>query len=678
MNTNINIDNSNFRDNNNIGNTFFITLQKYNNKGLNLLTQEYFDNYISDDKNLENWKRGFDFQLQDIKSNKHFKRVDLVRNIIDKLEGEHTLLITGTQGIGKTTILMEIICELFEKGKTVLFNLDNSELPPISDLIGFLEEVLENNTEPYIVIDNVHSLNMAIIFHLWDKLSSHSKGNKIKFLFSARQPAYDRLIQNNLNLVEIERHRESIRKFNLISDRIFEIPKFSPEEIRDFMLKYPESVEVRFSLAGSEAANLERIASDPNKLFEFLQEVTNGLPVILKYFTFNNKDGIIQDIERTYERHLHTKVYLEVYILIVLLETSEIRINDALVKKLSVEKEFYELLDIVIQKKSDNTYSTMHSIWNLHFFEHYNNKNAQYIKTNTFKDVFKKIIDNTDEGTIVKIIQTAYLNYKEFSLTREILEESFNPPDCITTESLYSLLGTFMTYPYYDNRLFDKVIELCERSLKINPKFIPALINKSAAHIQQKEHSKALQDSQQILLIDITHVSGWINKGIALYGLNEYNYALCHLEKALLIDPLNAETWYNKGLTYSKIRLFSHAINCFNHCLSLDNQHVHSIVMKGNAEYELKDYGLALVSFIKAEELDPTNLNCKNGKGLCYFELGEPDTAIEIFDQIIKLQPYYFEAWYNKVICLSKTHPEQIPQVIEDAKKFKIIINLLN
>ncbi len=674
MNTNINIDNSDIGDNNNIGNTYFITLlKKFNNNGLDLLTSDFFDRYVSNERNLENWKRGFDFELQDIKSNKHYKRTDLTNKILDELEDQNALLITGIQGVGKTTTLMDLTCELFDKGKTVLYNFDNSDFPVFSELIDWFEELLQNDDELYVIVDNVHLPNMSIIFHLWDKLSSHVKAKNVKFLLSARQPEYDKLVHNKLYLVDLEKHRESIRKFNLRPERMIKIPIFSVSEIREFLLTYLEVGQVHFELKESEVPVIDN-PENPDGLYIFLEKVTGGLPIYLKYFAFNQNDGIIQDIQRIVERHLYSTDNLEAYIISAILDISDIRITDDLMHTLSIEKEVHELLDIVIKKKSDNAYSTMHSIWNLLFFEYVSQKNELYMRVNIFKRVFERIANTSIERDVIKTLQTIYMYYKKFHLTPEILEKSFVLPATLSNESRCFALGTFMISPFRENRVLDKVIDLCEKALELDSNFIPALINKSAAHNDLKQYSLALLTSQRILNLDISNVSGWINKGLALGGLKDHSHALCCLEKALQINPMNAETWYNKGNIYFKMGLYRLAINCYDKCQDLDPRHVHSFVNKGVTLFEMRDYNSAIDSFEGAEKLDPTNLNCKNGKGLCYFEQGRMDDALIIFDCVILKDPYYVEAWRNKIDCLRIVEPKNISKAIQDAMKYGLKI----
>ena len=51
--------------------------------------------------------------------------VDTVRI---KLEREHRLLIVGESGTSKSTILMEVICEYFDRGYTILYNFGETEI----------------------------------------------------------------------------------------------------------------------------------------------------------------------------------------------------------------------------------------------------------------------------------------------------------------------------------------------------------------------------------------------------------------------------------------------------------------------------------------------------------------------------------------------------------------------
>jgi DNA replication protein DnaC len=85
--------------------------------GLSLLSPDYFNGHKSTEQDLENWRKGFSFKLESIKQNLEFKR-SITEDIKLRLEGnqQHCILLLGESGTSKSTILMEIMCDYFDKG----------------------------------------------------------------------------------------------------------------------------------------------------------------------------------------------------------------------------------------------------------------------------------------------------------------------------------------------------------------------------------------------------------------------------------------------------------------------------------------------------------------------------------------------------------------------------------
>ena len=89
------------------------------------------------------------------------------QELIDHLPKKEILLLTGARQVGKTTVLMEIIQELKNKGEKVLFlNLDNDTHSPFFDSQEKLlkKAALELGNSGYIFIDEIQRKENAGIF----------------------------------------------------------------------------------------------------------------------------------------------------------------------------------------------------------------------------------------------------------------------------------------------------------------------------------------------------------------------------------------------------------------------------------------------------------------------------------------------------------------------------------
>jgi ABC-type multidrug transport system fused ATPase/permease subunit len=76
--------------------------------GLNWLRADYFELHKSTERDFDNWKKGFEFDLPSIKAKKELRRETLIADIKNKLENEGKLLIVGQSGSSKSTTLLQM------------------------------------------------------------------------------------------------------------------------------------------------------------------------------------------------------------------------------------------------------------------------------------------------------------------------------------------------------------------------------------------------------------------------------------------------------------------------------------------------------------------------------------------------------------------------------------------
>jgi len=128
--------------------TEHVRISKYEQEiqdcGLNWLRADYFEFHtIPEKEGLENWKKGFSFELQSIKMKRELRRDKVIDDITTKLEREGKLLIVGESGSSKSTILMELMCDYFDRGFEILYNYGNAEIRNVDKLINLIEVILK-------------------------------------------------------------------------------------------------------------------------------------------------------------------------------------------------------------------------------------------------------------------------------------------------------------------------------------------------------------------------------------------------------------------------------------------------------------------------------------------------------------------------------------------------------
>ena len=136
----------------------FDQIQKelYNIYGLNWLAKDYFEDHKSSNNDLDNWRKGFSFELPSVKSKKELRRQRIIADIKTKLENQKKVLIVGQSGSSKSTILMELMCDYFDAGYEIFYN-KVSGLKNIDGLVNFIECRLKMNEKILVAIDDAHN-----------------------------------------------------------------------------------------------------------------------------------------------------------------------------------------------------------------------------------------------------------------------------------------------------------------------------------------------------------------------------------------------------------------------------------------------------------------------------------------------------------------------------------------
>ena len=86
---------------------------------------------------------------------------------------------------------------------------------------------------------------------------------------------------------------------------------------------------------------------------------------------------------------------------------------------------------------------------------------------------------------------------------------------------------------------FLTAIDEYSKSISLDPDFIVAYSNRSAAYLKNNEKSKALKDAEMIVNKDPTFVKGHSRLAAALHALRRYPKALESYEEVLKLDPPN-------------------------------------------------------------------------------------------------------------------------------------------
>ena len=571
--------------------------------GLILLHRDHFKKYKSTENDFMHWKNGFSFGLESIYEKKALRQ-NVVDVIEDELEKNRRLLLLGESGSSKSTILLEVMCEYFDKGYQILYNLGDPDLKNDDSLINFLENMADADNKVLVVVDNVHEKKTSAIFYLMERIESYEKKENFLFLLGARQPEYSLLEGVRLSEIEQEKHRDSIRKFRDDSSLKFKIPPFTIEEIKEFIRKYADIRPI-------EEAK-ESIEEILNKKAIDIYDKTKGNPIMVKFAVFSK--GLHVDVEDRFLNYMHdprSKLVdpfkFQTAIVCSLLDIAGVQINDRLLESMKLKQYARTLRGAILYyNHRDGTWKTIHPRWDIELLSFlYGEKSAEdesaedesaedvardvlEERKSYLEDSIKTIFSIGDEKISVSVIQILYditaavTSNGSNKISIDLIEKVIQIPDYVSNHTQSQLYSSTIASNYFKLKRYDDALEKCQKAIELDPNY----------------------------------ANGWYNRGIVLYNLEKYEEAIVSLSKAIELNPNDAYSWYNMGNVYGSQANHHQAIECYDKATRLDPKYKVAWRNKGISNFILKRYQYAVECYDKALELDPSDKSIRNAKSV--------------------------------------------------------------
>ncbi len=662
-----------------IGKDINLVINRAQSFGLNLLPPNYFNEYISSEQDLNDWRNGFSFKLESIMERKELRRktVDKIKNILEK---ERKLLITGESGTSKSTILMEIMCEYFSQQYRILYNFGETEIRDSLDLVRFIEDLLKGGNNVLVAIDNVHSERTAAIFHVIDRMSNFDLKKNLCFILTARLPEFDWFVNDRLNAVE-EVYRQSIRKFVQYPSHRYELENFTEKEIEEFIEKY----------TAQETKTPNGLICDLSlKIFN----ETKGHPIMVKFYVLGK--GLDEDVKDRYYRYLFDTssssslqpdlAKIKTVLICSLLDIANLPITDKMLESMGVLKSAFDLEHALLYQSSDGLWKTIHTKWAmalLYFLYSEKNKGILSKRKEYLKNTLNSIFSISDESTSSFIIQTVYDMVPLKVIPIGIIESTTNIPPYLSNKAksnlyLFAIGTTYRKLQMYPQMMdsFNKSLELepsdtnvlnanaisfglvkrydealmcCDKAVKINPNDAAAWTTKGLVLNELKRYDEALQCWRKAVDIDDSYVGGiWSKKQHYLPNTKDYDYST--------LNRLLALKLISRATSCCFLKKYGEALECSNKAMDLDSGNVlDNMNNKAWALNGLKRYEKALECSNKAMELDPKNMWTCTHKSWALNGLKRYEKALECSNKAMEGGTAIndFSTWNNKAVSLN-------------------------
>ena len=182
-------------------------------------------------------------------------------------------------------------------------------------------------------------------------------------------------------------------------------------------------------------------------------------------------------------------------------------------------------------------------------------------------------------------------------------------------------------------------IEAYDSSLKIQPDFVEALINKGSSYNDIKQSSLALEVLKKAIQIRADIPEAWSNLGIALNHLNFHQESIGAHSEAIKLNSDYYEAWSNMSVPLNKLKRFFEASQACDRALSLNPNYAEAWSNKGNVLNELKRYEEAIAHLDKALSLKPDYAEAWANRGAALKQLNRYDETIAHYEKALTLKP---------------------------------------
>ena len=421
----------------------------YQGYGLNWLSPDYFEVHKSTDKDIENWKKGFPFELEAIEEGKEFRRNIVIDNIKSKIESQQQhqlLLLLGESGTSKSTILKEVMCDYFDDGYNILYNYGNTDIKNGDQLVNFIEGILKDGNKVFVAVDNAHDERTSAIFYVIDKISSYDLTKNVRFLLTARLPEFDWFIKDRLSKVLQEEFRNSIRKLTDDSSFRYELPFFTNNEIKEFIEWYSKNIEGKSSAISSEESE------------NIYQYTANGHPIMVKFAVIGK--GLEEDVKERYLRYLVTNpMNMQTMLVCSLLDIGNLQITNKLLEDMELLEYVYSLDHATMYQYPDGSWKTIHPRWDLEllsFLYNERDKGIVFKRKEFLEKAVQRIFKIEDGNITASVIGTMYgiasnaiggVRKMPIDIVESVIEEN-HIPDYLDDDTKYDLYALYIATAY--------------------------------------------------------------------------------------------------------------------------------------------------------------------------------------------------------------------------------------
>jgi tetratricopeptide (TPR) repeat protein len=191
----------------------------------------------------------------------------------------------------------------------------------------------------------------------------------------------------------------------------------------------------------------------------------------------------------------------------------------------------------------------------------------------------------------------------------------------------------------YENDELDHAFADVEEAIRLDPKYVAALVERAYLWQCRNRLDLALADVNQAIQLDSRNSYAYVERGVFEFGMKEYGKALRDFEHAIRLGSRAAVVHLCKGMIHLERGEGEPAIAEFSIAIRIDPRRLDAYIGLATVYLLRSDPKKALEVFDRAIQVDPRSPDAREARAVYFLSHGKNDKALEDLNEAVRLDP---------------------------------------